>query len=105
VVLHWYGCKIVGAAEGCASEHAIVGGPGLGGARESARNTEGIFPFLVNFWTIFRFSVIFGTEFSLFCRFFNSGTRYTRKLKPTLYYWSSPTRVEAPQLGPRGYRI
>jgi hypothetical protein len=42
VVLHWYGCKIVGAAEGCASEHAIVGGPGLGGARESARNTEGI---------------------------------------------------------------
>jgi hypothetical protein len=40
VVLDWYGCKVVGAAEGCGSEHAIVGGPGLGGARENAKNAE-----------------------------------------------------------------
>jgi hypothetical protein len=61
VVLHWYGCKVVGAAESS----------GLGGARESARNTGAVFPFLVNFWTIFHFSVIFGTPFSSFHRFSN----------------------------------
>jgi hypothetical protein len=70
-------------------------GSGLGGARESARNTEGIFPFLVNFWAIFRFSVIFGTLFSHFCHFWDSERRYTRAQDATLYYCPSQNRFEA----------
>jgi hypothetical protein len=45
-------------------------------------------------------SGIFGTHFSLFCRFFDSGRRYTRAEDGTLYYRSSQKGFKAPQLGP-----
>jgi hypothetical protein len=72
---------------------------------KSAVFTGLVFDFSGHFCPLLSISRIFEPHFSCFRRFFNSGTRYTRKLKPTLYYWSSPTRVKAPQLGPRGYRI
>jgi hypothetical protein len=54
------------------------------------------------FWSI---SAIFGSGFSLFCPFSNLPIRYTRAEDGTLMYSPSPTRVKAPQLGPKGCRI
>ena len=51
--------------------------------------------FLVDFWTIFHFSVIFGVDFSFFSLFSGSATRYTREQEATMYYCPSENRFKA----------
>jgi hypothetical protein len=74
-------------------------------AVKSAYLPGGVSEILGRFCPISPKMAFFGPRFSRFRLFSNFVIRYTRTEDGTLMYSSSPTRVKAPQLGPRGYRI
>jgi hypothetical protein len=61
-----------------------------------------VFPILGHFCTFWPISTIFDPHFSSFCLFSDLVTRETNATESRTYYSPSPTRVKAPQLGPRG---
>jgi hypothetical protein len=92
--------SLVGSVEGCPAVSGAISK--VEGAFESAYFTVPLFPFSVDFHRFGSISNIFGGHFSPFLSFFNFQIRYTRTTNPRLMYSPSPTRVKAPQLGPKG---
>jgi hypothetical protein len=74
-------------------------------AIESPYSLGPLFPFSVDFHRFGSIWTIFWGSFSQFAYFYGLATRYTRTPTPRLMYSPSENKVEAPQLGPRGYRI
>jgi hypothetical protein len=73
--------------------------------RQTAYSAGGIFEDFGSFLAILVDFGHFWTSFFPFSLFFHFRRRYTRAEKSTLCSSPSSTRVKAPQLGPRGYRI